>query len=211
MCRSVTCPNIWKACSGRSLSLAFGQEVKARLLQDLAQGFLVEAEGSPIAALDDPRVQLRGDAGDVRVGRGRSGRERCRGPPHTTGPTIAVPAPTMMISKALTVSMSPLLFSFPRTLPARRSTFRRPNTSVSRTARPVLPCRGLIMRSLPRGGISDLLHRSPSRARKPTGPSSSTGAVLPSSWTVCAPSASRPAADLFLGSTQPFLRPASPL
>jgi hypothetical protein len=54
--------------------LAFGQEVDARLLQDLAQGLPVEAQGSPVAARDDPHVQLRGDAGDVRVGRGHDGR-----------------------------------------------------------------------------------------------------------------------------------------
>jgi hypothetical protein len=81
--------------------LASGQEVKARLRQKRAQGFPVEAKGSPVAARDDPQVQLRGSAGDVRVGRGHDGRGRppgcnvgqvhelghrpARGPGHSAG------------------------------------------------------------------------------------------------------------------------------
>jgi hypothetical protein len=60
--------------------LAFGREVKAWLLQDLEQGVPVEAQGSPVAARDDPHFQLGGSAGDVRVGRGHDGRDRCRAP-----------------------------------------------------------------------------------------------------------------------------------
>ena len=60
-------------------ALASGQEMKARLLQDLEQGDPVEAKGSPVAAPDDPEVQLRGNAVDVRIGRGHDGLGRCRG------------------------------------------------------------------------------------------------------------------------------------
>jgi hypothetical protein len=120
--------------------LAFGQEVKARLLQERAQGFPVEAQGSPSLHSMTLTSSFEGTQVAVRVGRGHDGRERCRGPfigqDRYRGPCAEgddQQGPDGLIEPAS---------SFPQGPPGSTIILPAPGCKRARTGRPALPCRG---------------------------------------------------------------------
>jgi hypothetical protein len=90
--------------------LAFGQEVKARLLQERAQGFPVEAQGSPSLHSMTLTSSFEGTQVAVRVGRGHDGREPCQERLKRQD-RIAVDTPREVIRRVTSRVIEPASFS----------------------------------------------------------------------------------------------------